>query len=233
MFFCTGILLIEKQNIVFFEQLNFQLTPSWFKIDSRFSKSNLAIDQERTLVAQTVLHRIASGDKTAVQDCMNQYGGLVWSLARRMLSDINEAEDAVQEIFIEIWKNAERFDEAQSSETTFVAMIARRRLIDRLRKTTRLPNIDSFEDILVEPSRNDGETIQINIEAKQAAKAMQNLRPEQQKVLQLSIVQGYSHQEISEALKMPLGTVKTHARRGLLEVREFLENTNNRKGVSA
>ena len=188
---------------------------------------------ENTFVAENILNRIASGDKSAVQDCLDNYGGLIWSLARRMLPNQNEAEDAVQEIFVEIWKNANRFEESKSSETTFVAMIARRRLIDRLRKVTRQPDIDSFEDILVEPSKN--ETIQTTVEAKQAAEAMRELRPAQQKVLQLSIIQGYSHQEISDVLEMPLGTVKTHARRGLMEVREIIEkkNTDYSKEVSA
>jgi len=141
-----------------------------------------------------------------------------------MLRNSEEAEDAVQEIFIDIWKNAERFDERQSSETTFVAMIARRRLIDRVRRTNRQPNIDSLEDILSEPAGNGGNNVQVSIEAKEAAKAMKNLRPEQRQVLHLSIVQGLSHQEISDALKMPLGTVKTHARRGLMQVREILSS---------
>lgn len=173
-------------------------------------------------MGQVILKRIASGDKSAVQDCLNAYGGLIWSLARRMSANSDDAEDAVQEIFIDIWKNAARFDETQASETTFVAMIARRRLIDRLRKTNRQPNIDSLEDILAEPSNGKNQDLQVSIEAKEAAEAMKNLRPEQRQILHLSIVQGFSHQEIADALKMPLGTVKTHARRGLLQVREFL-----------
>jgi RNA polymerase sigma-70 factor (ECF subfamily) len=64
--------------------------------------------------------------------------------------------------------------------------------------------------------------MQMGLEAQQAAEAMRNLRPEQQQVLRLSIIQGMSHQEISEATGMPLGTVKTHARRGILQVREYL-----------
>jgi RNA polymerase sigma-70 factor (ECF subfamily) len=173
-------------------------------------------------VAKVILKRIAAGDKTAVQDCLDNYGGLVWSLARRMSPNTDEAEDAVQEIFIDVWKNAARFDETQSSETTFVAMIARRRLIDRLRKTNRQPNTDSLEDILAEPSSGRETNLQICVEAKEAAEAMKNLRPEQRQILHLSIVQGFSHQEIADALKMPLGTVKTHARRGLIQVRELL-----------
>ncbi|CAN5846014.1 sigma-70 family RNA polymerase sigma factor [soil metagenome] len=173
-------------------------------------------------MAQIILKRIASGDKSAVQECLDTYGGLVWSLARRMSPNSDDAEDAVQEIFIDVWKNAARYDEAQASETTFVAMIARRRLIDRLRKTNRQPNIDSLEDVLAEPSGGKDTDIQMYVEAKEAAQAMKNLRPEQRQILHLSIVQGFSHQEIADALTMPLGTVKTHARRGLLQVREFL-----------
>ncbi len=173
-------------------------------------------------MAQVILKRIASGDKTAVQECLDTYGGLVWSLARRMSPNSDDAEDAVQEIFIDVWKNAARFDEAQASETTFVAMIARRRLIDRLRKTNRQPNIDSLEDVLAEPVGSKNTDMQMYVEAKEAAQAMKKLRPEQRQILHLSIVQGFSHQEIADALTMPLGTVKTHARRGLLQVREFL-----------
>ncbi len=173
-------------------------------------------------MAQAILKRIAAGDKTAVQDCLDTYGGLVWSLARRLSPDVADAEDAVQEIFIDVWKNAARFDETQASETTFVALIARRRLIDRLRKSNRRPNTDSLEDVLSEPVSEKNLDAQIFVEAKEAAQAMKNLRPEQRQILHLSIVQGFSHQEIADALAMPLGTVKTHARRGLLQVREFL-----------
>ncbi len=183
-------------------------------------------------MAQTILKRIASGNKSAVQECLNAYGGLVWSLARRMLSNSEEAEDAVQEIFIDIWKNAGRFDEAQASETTFVAMIARRRLIDRLRKSSRQPATDSLETILVEPAKRADREMQISVEANQAAEAMKDLRPEQRQVLNLSIFQGLSHQEISNLTGMPVGTVKTHARRGLMQIREILQVNPNRE-VSA
>jgi RNA polymerase sigma-70 factor, ECF subfamily len=181
----------------------------------------------------SLLQRISTGDKTAVQECLKKYGGLIWSLAKRMSPNSEDAEDAVQEIFIDVWKNAERFDETQSSETTFIAMIARRRLIDRIRKSNRQINADSIESVLVEPTNNFDEMLQTSVEAKQAAKALQTLRLEQRQVLQLSIYQGLSHQEIADALKMPIGTVKTHARRGIIQVREFLGvNDNNKKEVA-
>jgi RNA polymerase sigma-70 factor (ECF subfamily) len=173
-------------------------------------------------VPNSILYRIASGDKTAVQDCLKAYSGLVWSLSKRMLPNQNDAEDAVQDIFIDVWKNAGRFDEKQSSETTFIAMLARRRLIDRLRKSNRQPSVDSIEDVIFEPAKRADLDIHTSIEAREAAEAVRDLRPEQQQVLYLSICQGLSHQEIADLTKMPIGTVKTHARRGLIEVREIL-----------
>lgn len=139
-----------------------------------------------------------------------------------MLRNSDDAEDVVQEIFTDIWKNADRFDESKSSETTYIAMIARRRLIDKIRYSTRRISAESLDDVLLEPFTRADKEMQTSIEAKEAAEAMRNLRPEQQQVLRLSIIQGMSHQEISDATGMPLGTVKTHARRGLLQVREYL-----------
>jgi RNA polymerase sigma-70 factor (ECF subfamily) len=173
-------------------------------------------------VANAVLQRIAAGDRDAIQDCMKAYGGLVWSLARRMLPNADDAEDAVQEIFVDIWKNAGRFDPNQASETTFVAMIARRRIIDKVRYAKRRISPDSLEDVLAEPSDGSDRKMQTSIEAREAAKALNALRPEQRQVLQMSIVQGLSHQEIADATGMPLGTVKTHARRGILQARGIL-----------
>lgn len=173
-------------------------------------------------MTQSILQRIANGEQAAIQDCLSKYGGLVWSIARKMLRNSDDAEDAVQEIFVDVWKNAGRFDETKSSETTFIAMIARRRLIDKIRFATRRISADSLDDVLLEPFTRSDKTMQMSLEAQQAAEAMRSLRPEQQQVLRLSIIQGMSHQEISDATGMPLGTVKTHARRGLLQVRELM-----------
>lgn len=173
-------------------------------------------------MSKAILQSIAEGDESAVQLCLKTYGGLVWSLARRMLRNSDDAEDAVQEIFVDVWKNAGRFDPAQASETTFVAMIARRRLIDRIRFSQRRISADSLEDVLAEPAERSDKNMQTAVEATEAFRALGELRPEQRQVLQLSIIQGMSHQEIADATGMPLGTVKTHARRGLLQAREIM-----------
>jgi RNA polymerase sigma-70 factor (ECF subfamily) len=139
-----------------------------------------------------------------------------------MLRNQDDAEDAVQEIFVDIWKNAAKFDPSQASETTFVALIARRRLIDRIRFTQRRISADSLDDILTEPAGGSEKDLQIQVEGREAFRVLNELRPEQRQVLQLSIIHGMSHQEIADTTGMPLGTVKTHARRGLLQARELL-----------
>ena len=146
-----------------------------------------------------------------------------------MLRNTEDAEYVVQDVFVDIWKNAQRFDESQASETTFIAMIARRRIIDRMRYASRRVTADSLDDIVAEPANRADRSMQISVEANEAAEAVAALRPEQRQVLQLAIVHGLSHQEIADATGMPLGTVKTHARRGLLAAREILGLAGARK----
>ncbi|MFO0875026.1 MAG: sigma-70 family RNA polymerase sigma factor [Phycisphaerales bacterium] len=173
--------------------------------------------------SESVLLRVASGDASAVSECMDRFGGLVWSLARRYCNNVVEAEDAVQEIFIDIWKSAARFDESIASETVFVATIARRRLIDRFRKKSRRPESAIVSDIVEAPTTDADAPTEISEDARIASEALAELRPEQQRVLRLSIFHGASHEQIARSTGLPLGTVKTHARRGLIRIREVLE----------
>ncbi|MBX3403626.1 MAG: sigma-70 family RNA polymerase sigma factor [Phycisphaeraceae bacterium] len=175
-----------------------------------------------------ILQRIASGEASAVQACIDRYSGLVWSLARRFCPSPADAEDAVQEIFLDVWRSASRFDASVASETTFVAMIARRRLIDRGRRSGRtiasLDNEDGTTPVADRSPRADASLGDAE-DAQRAAIALESLKPEQQKVLRLSIYQGLSHERIADATGMPLGTVKTHVRRGLIRLREILGGT--------
>jgi RNA polymerase sigma factor (sigma-70 family) len=177
----------------------------------------------------TILPRIAAGDEAAVNDCLNQYGNLIWGLAKKLTPQPEEVEDAVQEIFMEIWQTAARYDACKSAESTFISTIARRRLIDRLRKVYRRPVVQSLEDVF-ETAPNVLETrIATKILANEAVEAMKTLRAEQREMMLLNIYDGMSHGEISEKLNVPLGTVKTHIRRGFKKVREVLSRHNLRK----
>lgn len=172
---------------------------------------------------ESVLARIARGDSRAVRECIDEFGGLVWAIARRMTRSRADAEDAVQEIFVDVWRSAARFDPAQGSEKVFITTIARRRLIDRIRRA-RMNHLMDSEEVLddlrwAEPG-NGGE---IRVEAERAAAVVARLRPDQRKVLKMGLLEGMTHSEIASATGMPLGTVKTQMRRGLIQVRQWMK----------
>ena len=170
-----------------------------------------------------MLGRVASGERDAVEECFDRFGGLVWSLARRFCPNAADAEDAVQEIFTDVWASASRYDATVASETTFVATIARRRLIDQQRKRKRRPRHDSLEpaiDQAVDTATADPQVEEEEVQRIQFA--MQALNPQQQEALRLSIYEDCSHSEIARKLDQPVGTVKTNIRRGLHKVRAML-----------
>lgn len=173
--------------------------------------------------SETLLGRTARGDSTAMRECIDRYGGLVWSIARRLMFTDAEAEDAVQEVFLEVWKYSSRFDPGIASETAFIAMIARRRMIDRRRRSSRDIAREPLADDAASSSAEPSAPTERSDDASRAAAALCQLSEEQQNVLRLSIYQGLSHERIARAVGLPLGTVKTHARRGLLKLRTLLD----------
>jgi len=172
-----------------------------------------------------LLDRVAAGDQEAVKACLDRFGNLVWSLARRLTASRADAEDAVQEIFIDLWSSAARYDPSKASETTFVAMLARRRLIDRLRKSKRRPPTEELSAAADIEQSDLNADVAVKDDAARAARLIRTLKPEQQQVIKLAVYEGHTHQSIADALQLPLGTVKTHLRRGLLKVREAMRAT--------
>lgn len=164
----------------------------------------------------SLLERIARGDATAVSLFVERYTPLVWTLARRQLG-AHAAEDVVQEVFLALWQGAERFDPTLSSEAGFVLTVARRRIIDLRRRAGRAP----VSEELGEPTdpHDALEPIELSDEARKAEAALATLAPGQREVLRLALVEGLTHSEVAERLELPLGTVKSHVRRGLARVR--------------
>ncbi len=171
---------------------------------------------------KTILERVAEGDQAAVGDFISRYGDLVWSLARRYLGNHMDAEDAVQEIFIEIWNSAGRYDRNVASEVAFISTITRRRLIDRLRSFNRKPGMESIDDQIGAKQPAVPAGLNDDAEVAQIERVLGEMEPQHREILAMSLYQGYSHSEIAERLDMPLGTVKTRVRRGLIHVREQL-----------
>lgn len=178
---------------------------------------------------QSILQRIAEGDEDAVEGCIAKYQKLIWSMALKMSPTPADAEDAMQEIFMEIWKAAGKFQPELASEYTFVAMIARRRLIDRMRSHERTP--DSADLTTAEWNCSfayeASADLEIADEADRAKRCLDKLDSGQRHALTLAIHSGLSHARISEITKSPLGTVKSLIRRGLLSVRQCMARSTN------
>ncbi len=181
------------------------------------------------LANDSILSRIASDDRQAVEECINKYGNLVWSITLNYLCSRAEAEDVVQDIFIDVWKHAGRFDPQKSGEANFIAMIARRRLIDSLRKSNRRPQTQFLDDITGKFSNDADKKLQNYIEFKDIFQKLNCLKLQQRQVIQMSVCDGMSQTEIAETTGLPVGTVKSLIRRGFQKLRTIIsaetENT--------
>jgi len=157
-----------------------------------------------------------------VQACIARYSALVWSLAKNLSRDAAALEDLVQEIFIDIWRSAEAFDPARGSEITFIAIIARRRVIDRQRQVSRAPKLEVVEATSASGDEPGYAEVDMGDEAQRAHAVLATLKPEQRRLILMSVVDGLTHHEIAATTGIPLGTVKSHIRRGLEQTAEVL-----------
>lgn len=179
-----------------------------------------------------ILADVAAGHPDAMEACIAEYGGMVWSLALRMSPTREDAEEGVQEVFVDIWKHARRFDPQVSSETTFVAMLARRRLIDRHRRRGARPVCASLTEFASLPAGIASSPVDIADEAAHVRDMLGRLRTEERQVLELALGAGLSQTAIAARLGLPLGTVKSHARRGLIRLRQLLTESTPTRQVS-
>jgi RNA polymerase sigma-70 factor (ECF subfamily) len=159
-----------------------------------------------------------------MNDCITQFGGLVWSIIRRYVQPDSEAEDVVQEAFSELWQKADRFDRSRASAATFIGLIARRRSIDWLRRKGRRPDLqplpDDFDQRMSAPP---AETSAPDTES--LYRALAELPSEIRELFQLHFTKGLTHHEIADHTGLPLGTVKTRLRRGLITLRTLLRSS--------
>ena len=164
-----------------------------------------------------IMKRIATGDKTAVGDCLDEYGSMIWSMTRLMISSAAEAEDAVCDIFLEIWKTAEKFDEKKCSEKIFTATITLREILRSLQvKNDKIFN--GFSSDLIGYFEYDNNNLR---EPRKFGEIIAQLDAGQRKFLLLSIFQVFSLWEISELLSISPASVKKQVRFALDEVNKF------------
>jgi RNA polymerase sigma-70 factor (ECF subfamily) len=157
-----------------------------------------------------------------MESCFQVYGPLVWAIVQRRVRDQSAAEDLTQEIFTEVWKNAARHDPAISGEGGFIAMIARRRAIDWVRRQQRLPEIEPLPASADFAAATEDPGQAIDREA--LWKALERLPEETRRLFSMHFEQGMTHAEIADQTGLPLGSVKTRLRRGLIEARAMFKH---------
>jgi RNA polymerase sigma-70 factor, ECF subfamily len=165
--------------------------------------------------AASLIRRLTRGDHSALGEFYDLYAGLVNGMAVRILRDRAEAEDAVQEVFVQVWQQAARFDPSRGTPEAWLCTMARTRALDRLRR--RSSRREEPEPIHPGPT-----AMPKNEEALALRKALDALPPDQRTALELAYFEGLTQTEIAARLREPLGTIKTRIRTAMIRMRGVL-----------
>jgi RNA polymerase sigma-70 factor (ECF subfamily) len=160
--------------------------------------------------------RIRAGDQQATSQLYDRYAKVVYAVALRVLQDTGAAEDVLQDVFLQLWRNPDAFDASRGSLAAWLAVIARHRSIDRLRK--RRPEVD-VEDCVIAGGPDLADEAERTLVIEKVRVVLAEMNPDQRKVLELAFFQGLTHTEIAEKTGEPLGTIKTRLRTGLQHLR--------------
>ena len=172
-----------------------------------------------------LMQAVAEGDESAIDTLYERFGTFVYRCVRQALSNRAEAEDAVQEIFVRLWKTADRYDPSRAKLVTWVMLIAKRHAIDRLRrKQVRPTNLSLEGDPAGRPGMADDSSVREGRDEHRQLllDRIGELPALQQEVLTRAYLQGFTLREVAEQLEAPLGTVKSALSRGLARLRDRL-----------
>ncbi len=170
------------------------------------------------------VRRMASGDAEALAALYDRHGRAVYSLALRVLGDVSAAEEITQDVFAQAWRQSARYDTSRGAVVAWLLMMSRSRSIDRLRSRRGLPPTTGDPDLTMSllPDRGEGPE-GATLTAEQAARVRRGLEalPLVQRVaIELAFYEGLTHVEIAERLEVPLGTIKTRIRLGLMKLKD-------------
>jgi RNA polymerase sigma-70 factor, ECF subfamily len=174
------------------------------------------------------VERMARGDHDALAELYDRHARLVYSLALRIVRNQGEAEDLVQEVYSQVWQQASRFVESRGNVVAWMLTVTRSRAIDRLRRRAARPQ-EIGEGTLVGEFRDSASPVDEQLvtaaRAVQIRSALEELPLLQRIAIELAFFEGLTHPEVAERLELPLGTVKTRIRQGLLKLRDRLTGT--------
>jgi RNA polymerase sigma-70 factor (ECF subfamily) len=171
-----------------------------------------------------LLGKVAEGDQSAFAALYDQTASRVMGLVRRLLKDFAQSEEVTQEIFLEVWQNAKRYDPSKGSAVTWILTMAHRRAVDRIRASQSTRDRDTKIGIrdLEREYDSVSESVEITVEHERVGKALSRLTELQRQAVTLAYYGGYSHSEVAQMLSVPIGTVKTRLRDGMIRLRDEL-----------
>jgi RNA polymerase sigma-70 factor (ECF subfamily) len=164
-----------------------------------------------------LLARVQSGDESAMASLFDRYSKVVYSVALRVLRDPSSAEDVLQEVFMQIWRNPDGFVATKGSLGGWLAVVSRNRSIDALRRKRPTEQVD---DMALASNYNLANEAERNSLMEKARSVIVLLPIEQRKTLEMAFFDGLTHSEIAEMTGDPLGTVKTRIRSALISLRK-------------
>lgn len=179
---------------------------------------------EEPVSKEALLGRVATGDRDAFSALYDEISPRVLGLIRRLVIDHSQSEEVAQEVFLEIWQSASRFDPAKGGAATWILTMAHRRAVDRIRSSQSSRDRDTkigIRDFAPEYD-NVAESVEVKIEHERVKVAMERLTELQRQAVSLAYYGGYSHSEVAAMLKVPIGTVKTRLRDGMIRLRDEL-----------
>jgi RNA polymerase sigma-70 factor, ECF subfamily len=189
----------------------------------------MAEDTAQQIADREMLSQVGNGDQVAFSALYDRLSGPLYSLALKMLGDASDAQDALQEVFVQIWSRAKTYDPEKSSVFSWAVLLTRSRAIDRLRARDRRLRVvvGSTADEAKLTEATDASTVESAAdtankkdEAAHVRSLLNNLPEDQRQAIELAFFGHRTHHEIAAQLGQPLGTVKARIRRGLLKLRE-------------
>lgn len=175
-----------------------------------------------------VMLAVATGDQQAFAELYDRFAGKVLGVVRRVVRDPAQSEEIAQEVLVEVWKTATRFDPARGSAQGWILTTAHRRAVDHVRSEQAHRNRTQrvgIRDHHAASHDETAETAEVNWEHDQVRQALDGLTPLQREAIELAYYKGYTYPEVAEILNAPLGTVKTRIRDGFIRIRDGLDVT--------